>query len=221
MANQLTFTERNRQGLHTRLCRPKTQDKPCLALPNLLATGSSPCCPQSPPGHASPEQKQPGVGGCVAGTARGGGSCVQPPARRVPPGAGHRGQARVLPDCWSGPSGRLGLCVLAAGGSLSCCIDPRRGRNMCAMHRSMGRLKMRVHLPDDWGEICRWHWQHSEGQADLRSSPQGEARPLVELRGQLCHRLSSGDPVLLARHTPPQQSCVCCGRYTMLGSFWR
>lgn len=54
---------------------------------------------------------------------------------------------------------------------------------MCAMHRSMGRLKMHVRLPDDWGKLCRWHWQHSEGHADLRRSPRGEARPLVALMG--------------------------------------
>lgn len=54
---------------------------------------------------------------------------------------------------------------------------------MCAMHRSMGRLKMHVRLPDDWGKLCRWHWQHSEGHADLRRSPRGETRPLVVLMG--------------------------------------
>lgn len=54
---------------------------------------------------------------------------------------------------------------------------------MCAMHRSMGRLKMCVRLLDDWGKLCRWHRQHSEGHADLRCSPRGEARPLVELMG--------------------------------------
>lgn len=54
---------------------------------------------------------------------------------------------------------------------------------MCAMHRSMGRLKMCVCLPDDWGKLCRWHRQHSEGHADLRRSPWGEARPLAEIMG--------------------------------------
>lgn len=90
---------------------------------------------------------------------------------------------------------------------------------MCAMHRSMGRLKMRVRLPDDWGKLCRWHWQHSEGHADLRRSPWGEARSLVELLGQLSHHLSSRDPGFPARHAPPQQSHICWGGTQCL--FWR
>lgn len=54
---------------------------------------------------------------------------------------------------------------------------------MCAMHGSMGRLKMRVRLPDGWGKLCRWHRQRSEGHADLRRGPQGEARPLLSYWG--------------------------------------
>ena len=77
------------------------------------------------------------------------------------------------------PSGVMraaGLCVLPAGGSPSCRIDPHRGRNMCAMHGSMGRLKMRVRSLDDRGKLCCWHRRRSEGHADLRRAPRGDAR---------------------------------------------
>lgn len=47
---------------------------------------------------------------------------------------------------------------------------------MCAMHGSMGRLKMRVCSLDDRGKLCCWHRQHSEGHVDLRRAPQGDAR---------------------------------------------
>lgn len=89
------------------------------------------------------------------------------------------------------PSGVMraaGLCVLPAGGSPSCRIDPHRGRNMCAMHGSMGRLKMRVRSLDDRGKLCCWHRRRSEGHADLRRAPGGT-------RG-----LAACPP---ARHVPP------------------
>lgn len=78
------------------------------------------------------------------------------------------------------------------------------GRNMCAMHGSMGRLKMRVRSPDDWGKLCRWHRQRSEGHADLRRSPRGEARPLPSCWGG-SHCLCSRTPAFPIGHAPPQQ----------------
>lgn len=191
MSLTTTASERCRQGLYIQLCRPKTQGWP------LLVHGSSfhriRLCPWSRLGQASPRGPRAPVEtsglwwlcGCVAGApvvAVVLGSPAQP-APTSSFGAGGAGLARACCIPWAGRNRRLGLCVLLAGGSLSCCIDPQRGRNMCAMHRSMGRLKMHVRLPDGWGKLCRWHWQHSEGHADLRRSPRGEARPLVALMG--------------------------------------
>lgn len=76
---------------------------------------------------------------------------------------------------------------------------------MCAMHRSMGRLKMCVRLPDDWGKLCRWHRQHSEGHADLRRSPRGEARPLVELMGGCLITCPPGTPASSQARTSPAE----------------
>lgn len=87
-----------------------------------------------------------------------------------------------------------GLCVLPAGGSPSCRIDLHGGRNMCAMHGSMGRLKMRVCSLDDRGKLCCWHRQHSEGHVDLRRAPRGDARS---------RRLYP------ARHVPPASPRGC------------
>lgn len=110
--------------------------------------------------------------------------------------------------------------MLLAGGSLSCCIDPHRGRNMCAMHRSMGRLKMRVHLPDDWGKLCRWHWQHSEGHTDLRRSPRGEARPLVALMGGCLITCPPETPDSLPGTHLLSRAMSAGGGYPVLGLFW-
>lgn len=110
--------------------------------------------------------------------------------------------------------------MLLAGGSLSCCIDPHRGRNMCAMHRSMGRLKMRVRLPDDWGKLCRWHWQHSEGHADLRRSPRGEARPLVALMGGCLITCPPETLDSLPGTHLLSRAMSAGGGYPVLGLFW-
>lgn len=92
---------------------------------------------------------------------------------------------------------------------------------MCAMHRSMGRLKMHVRLPDDWGKLCRWHWQHSEGHADLQRSPRGEARPLVALMGGC---LITCPPETLdslpGTHLLSRAMSAGEGRYPVLRLFW-
>lgn len=158
-------------------------------MPLSCLKGSGPFCPRSFLGQASSRGPGAPVEAIVVWWLYGWGTCgaaLGSPAQPTPTmsfRAKGAGLARACCIPWAARNRRLGLCVLLAGGSLSCCIDPHRGRNMCAMHRSMGRLKMHVRLPDDWGKLCRWHWQHSEGHADLRRSPRGEARPLVALMG--------------------------------------
>lgn len=195
-----TTALRRRQRLRTRLCRPKSECQP------LSCTAEPPCHRVRPllptvfPGPSIPRRaKQPrGSSSGLVGVWLGPPIvtvALGPPAQRAPrhvPLSRGCGAACCIP--WAGTSGWLGLCVLPAGGSLSCCIDPHRGRNMCAMHRSMGRLKMCVRLPDDWGKLCRWHRQHSEGHADLRRSPRGEARPLVKLMGGCLITCPPGTP---------------------------
>lgn len=206
-------TERCREGLCTRHCKPNThcQSLPCTK--NLLChrirsllfslwrakhpCGAKPCRSSS---WLVPVCPWPPVVVAVFGQ-------LPSPLPTVPLRAGDVGLTRAHCIRRAGQSGQMGLCVLTAGGSLSCCIDPHRGRNMCAMHRSMGRLKMCVCLPDDWGKLCRWHRQHSEGHTDLRRSPRERQGLLLSSRGAVSS-LFSRDPSFPARHAPPQQSHV-------------
>lgn len=90
---------------------------------------------------------------------------------------------------------------------------------MCAMHRSMGRLKMHVRLPDDWGKLCRWHWQRSEGHADLRRSPRGETRLLSRSWAAVSSLVLRRPRIPCQARTFSAQPCLLGGS-SVLGSFW-